>query len=202
MDKTLSEMTIEELWELFPIILAEHNPCWSDWFEEERLFLQSLLPHSACINHIGSTAINHIWAKPIIDILVELQSGNSLPEIKEKLVRNGYLCMYETKDRISLNKGYTEHGFAERVFHIHLRKQGDHDELFFKDYLNSHPVTAKEYESLKFSLWKTYEHDRDGYTNAKTDFIQRITMKAKASMDQQLEIKSYDWKNNVICQIK
>ena len=82
--------------------------------------------------------------------------------------------------RIDLNKGYTENGFAERVFHLHLRYAGDHDELYFLRYLNEHPDTAKAYEALKLSLWKRFEHDRDGYTAAKGDFIRRVTETAKA----------------------
>lgn len=81
-----------------------------------------------------------------------------------------------------LNKGYTPQGFAERVFHIHLRVAGDIDELYFRDYLNAHPEVAKEYERLKLSLWKEYEHDRDGYTAAKSAFVSKYTELAKAEL--------------------
>ncbi len=88
--------------------------------------------------------------------------------------------MYEYDgNRITLNKGYTEQGFAEKVFHLHIRIMGDNDELFFRDYLNEHEEIAKEYEVLKLSLWKEFEHDRDGYTNAKTNFIKKYTNLAK-----------------------
>ena len=93
------------------------------------------------------------------------------------LEKNGYLIMSQSPTRISLNKGYTEAGFAERVFHIHLRTYGDCDEIYFRDYLNTHADIAKQYEALKLDLWKRYEHDRDGYTAAKTDFIKRYTLK-------------------------
>ena len=87
--------------------------------------------------------------------------------------------MSQTSDRISFNKGYTEKGFAERVFHLHLRYIGDNDELYFRDYLTEHTDVAIEYERMKLELWKKYEFDRDGYTNSKTDFIQKYTEKAK-----------------------
>ena len=87
--------------------------------------------------------------------------------------------MSEPSDRISFNKGYTEKGFAERVFHLHLRYAGDNDELYFRDYLMEHADIATEYEKMKLKLWKKYEFDRDTYTNAKTDFIQKYTEKAK-----------------------
>ena len=87
--------------------------------------------------------------------------------------------MSEESERLSFNKGYTENGFAERAFHLHLRKAGDNDELYFRDYLNAHPDMAKEYEKLKLSLWKQYEHNRDGYTERKTAFVKAYTQRAK-----------------------
>lgn len=116
MSKELSEMTIEELWELFPIFLVEHN---------------------------------------------------------------GFTIMHAEMKRISLNKGYTKEDFADKVYRVHLRYVRDNDELYFRDYLNEHPDVAKEYESLKLSLWKKYVHNRDAYTNAKTDFIRHWTHKAR-----------------------
>ena len=87
--------------------------------------------------------------------------------------------MSQGENRRSFNKGYTENGFAEKVFHLHLRMEGDHDELYFRDYLMKHPQTAREYEQLKHSLWKQFEHDRDGYTAAKTGFVRSVTEQAK-----------------------
>ncbi len=181
MDKKLSEMSLEELWELFPIYLTAHQDCWSTWYEEEKNMLQNILHEglNLRINHIGSTAIQGIWAKPIIDILIEVPNDAALKTARKRLTANGYLCMSEKGDRISLNKGYTESGFAERVFHIHLRLWNDHDEIYFRDYLSAHPEIAKEYENLKLALWKRYEHDRDGYTMEKTDFVTRYTRLAK-----------------------
>ncbi len=93
------------------------------------------------------------------------------------------MCMSESAGRLSFNKGYTENGFAERVFHLHLRKASDNDELYFRDYLNAHPDVMKEYEKLKLSLWKQYEHNRDGYTERKTDFVKEYTQKAKEEFE-------------------
>ena len=87
--------------------------------------------------------------------------------------------MSANENRISLNKGYTESGYAEKVFHLHLRLEGDTDEILFRDYLNSHPDVAKEYEQLKLKLWKEYEHNRDAYTEAKTNFVKKYTNLAK-----------------------
>jgi GrpB-like predicted nucleotidyltransferase (UPF0157 family) len=71
MSKPLSEMTLQELWQLFPIQLSEHKEYWKDWYQEEKNFLASFLPKDIQIYHIGSTAISGIWAKPLIDILLE-----------------------------------------------------------------------------------------------------------------------------------
>lgn len=182
MKKSLSEMTLEELWQLFPIILDEPNEHWKAWYIAEKQNLQTLLSSYAHlhIHHIGSTAIINIWAKPIIDILFEIPAQANMQEIKQVLVSNGYICMSEEQDKISFNKGYTVDGFAEKVFHLHLRYEGDCKEVFFKDYLNHNPEIAKQYEQLKLSLWKKYEHDRDGYTDAKTAFINEHTEKALA----------------------
>ena len=171
MSKKLEEMTLDELWELFPIVLTPHDPCWAQWYEEEAALLRLLLPEGVGIHHIGSTAVEGIWAKPIVDILIEMPQEFGLSAAKEVLTANGYICMSEGPSRISLNKGYTERGYAERVFHVHLRNPGDTDEVLFRDYLNTHPDAAKEYEQLKLSLWKQYGRDRDGYTQAKGEFI-------------------------------
>ncbi|MBD5523445.1 MAG: GrpB family protein [Lachnospiraceae bacterium] len=181
MGKKLSEMSLEELWQLFPIILTEHKPYWSEWYAEEAAMLKEVLPVSQVvrISHIGSTAIEGIWAKPIVDILVEITEDSDFQTFKNLLVEAGYLCMSENDQRLSFNKGYTENGFAERVFHLHLRRSGDNDELYFRDYLIAHPDAAKEYEKLKLSLWKPYEHDRDGYTEAKSKLVKEYTSKAK-----------------------
>jgi GrpB-like predicted nucleotidyltransferase (UPF0157 family) len=97
-------MSLEELWQLFPIYLTEHQSCWKEWYKEEEYLLHSILPADqiARISHIGSTAV----------------------EIE-------------------------------------------------------HPAIAKEYEKLKLDLWKQYEHNRDGYTQAKTEFISSYTDLAK-----------------------
>lgn len=180
MGKLLSEMTLEELWELFPIILSEHKDYWNDWYiQEEKRIKDFLLMTNARISHIGSSAIRNIWAKPIVDILVEIPKTVSMEQVKKILIDNGYICMSESNSRKSFNRGYTPTGFAERTFHLHLRYYGDNSELYFRDYLNDNPEVAKEYETLKLFLWKQYERNRDAYTDAKSEFVNDNTKKAK-----------------------
>ncbi len=181
MNKDLSDLTLEELWELFPIILTEPNPKWDEWYDTESKLLQNLLKDIDVIgiSHIGSTSIKNIWAKPIVDILIELKNGTDFDLVHDILLDHGYLCMEKNSTRMDFNKSYTQTGFSERVFHIHISVSGDHDELYFRDYLNEHPLAAKEYEELKLSLWKQFEHNRDAYTAAKTEIVKKYTALAK-----------------------
>ncbi len=172
-------MTQAELWELFPIVLAAYNPDWSEWAKEETLELSALLKdYSPIINHIGSTATPNIHAKPIIDILVELNPETDRPLIKEKMESDGYICMSVSDSRMSFNKGYTPAGYADKVFHVHFHRVGDNDEIRFRDYLIAHPEVAKEYEILKLSLLPKYKNDRDGCTEAKSGFVRQTIKRA------------------------
>lgn len=180
MSHTLKDMTLAELWQLFPIVLTPNRPQWEDWAREEIKSLSALLlVFSPTINHIGSTAIPDIQAKPIIDILVEINPDADRQRIKEKMEAAGYICMSVSDSRMSFNKGYTPGGYADKVFHIHFHRIGDNDEIIFRNYLIAHPEAAKQYEKLKLSLLPKYRHDRDGYTDAKSEFVRKIVGLAK-----------------------
>lgn len=180
MCKELKDMTLAELWELFPIDLSTYNPDWSEWADEEILELSTLLrDYSPIINHIGSTAIPNIQAKPIIDILIEINPDIDWQRVHETMEKSGYICMSVSDTRMSFNKGYTPKGYSDKVFHIHFHRIGDNGEILFRDYLIDHPEAAKEYEILKLSLLPKYKNDRDGYTEAKTEFVKRMTDLAK-----------------------
>jgi len=178
-NRELLKMPLEELWQLFPIELVPHNTLWEKWFQEEKQYLETIINERVTISHIGSTAVPSIWAKPIIDILIECDDKNSLKNISDILDKNQYLCMSRDKDKMVYNKGYTINGFAEKVFHLHIRLRGDNDELYFRDYLVENQDVAKEYEKMKLLLWKKFEYNRDAYTENKTDFVKKYTLKAK-----------------------
>jgi len=180
--RELSELTLEELWELFPIFLVDHNDAWATSYELEKKRVAEIIgAHSGFrLNHIGSTAIKGIKAKPIIDIFLEVEAERFARAISAIKASGQWTAMSESQGRVSFNKGYTRHGFAKRVFHLHVRCRGDCDELYFRDYLQAHREIALAYEALKLSLWKEFEHDRDAYTRAKTDFITRCTALAKS----------------------
>lgn len=183
MKKQLSEMSLEELWNLFPIFLVPHKERWKKQYEEmETMLRETFSQHDIRISHIGSTAIDNIYAKDIVDILMEVDNSTDLRDIAREAENIGFIRMSERKKRISLNYGYTPDGFADKVYHLHLRYKGDNDEIYFRDYLNTHPGIAAEYEKLKLELWKKFEHDRNTYTEAKTSFIKKWTAKAKESI--------------------
>ncbi len=175
MSKPLSEMSLEELWELFPIILKPHNPKYKAWYETERQGILRQVPTGgiARISHIGSTSVNGLVAKPTVDILLEIVDGCDYSLLTDNLNASGWSLMLEEDKPFKLEfcKGYTPEGFAEKVFHLHVRFADDWDELYFRDYLAVHPEVAAAYGELKQRLLKPYKHDRDGYTNAKSDFI-------------------------------
>lgn len=89
---------------------------------------------------------------------------------------------YQPRLRISFNKGYTEQGFAEQVYHLHVREAGDCDELYFRDYLLEHPDIAGQYAILKQKLKEKFEHNRDAYTQAKTEFVNKYTCMARKEL--------------------
>lgn len=181
MKKELSEMSLEELWELFPIFLVASNDKWKLYYDEIELFLKRALAECPVerISHIGSTAVSGIWAKDIIDVLIEVSKGSDIENTAKVIEENGFIRMSEKEGRISFNHGYTKDGFADKVFHVHLRYAGDNDELYFRDYLNENVQVAREYEAMKLQLWKQFEHNRDAYTDAKTEFIRKWTSEAK-----------------------
>lgn len=134
---------------------------------------------------IGSTAVKGLIVKPTVDILLEVDDKTDPETLLAMLKEAGWTlmsCRREPDFRLSLNKGYTPQGFAERVFHLHVRFLGDWDELYFRDYLIKHPDVAKEYGMLKQKLIKQYEHDLDGYTRAKTEFVEKWSRIAKKEL--------------------
>ena len=184
--KPLSEMTLEELWQLFPIILSSHNPDWKNYYEEEKTLLEKSFGNLLVrIEHIGSTAVEGLIAKPTVDILLEADPSASPERIRQTAERCGYTVMSEKtvpEYRLDLCKGYTPQGFADKVFHLHIRHPGDWDEIVFRDFLRRNPVKAQEYARLKTDLQKRFEHDRDAYTEAKGDFIRACVKEARSRM--------------------
>ena len=173
-------MTKKQIKWLFPIILEAHNPEWKAYYSQERDFLQSIFEDSIVrISHIGSTAVAGLIAKPTVDILLEVAENTDMQAITRRMLDAGYNVNSPKSDIIMYIKGYTPRGVEGQTVHIHVRRSADWGELYFRDYLICHPDVARAYESLKVELKEKYMHDRDGYTEAKGEFVQKYTELAR-----------------------
>jgi GrpB-like predicted nucleotidyltransferase (UPF0157 family) len=186
-----SGVTPEMRAKLFPIILVEHNPQWFNNYLIEKAFIERILgkENIVRISHYGSTSVPGLIAKPTIDILLEIAESVDIAKFIEDMLDNE--CVYEKQPNnppphIVFYRGYTPEGFKGQTVHIHVRYAGNWDELYFRDYLLAHPETAAEYGALKQKLKNDYEYDRDGYTEAKGEFIRRITDKARSEKYYQI----------------
>lgn len=185
MNKPLGEMTNEELWMLFPIVLTEYNLDWPLWYEKEKQVIADALGENNIvrIHHYGSTSVPGLTAKPTVDILLEICKGTDIEVLISALEQTGYITSPQPDNpppHLLFMKGYTPAGFAEKVFHLHVRFPGDWKELYFRDWLREHLETANEYAMLKLSFADQFRHNRDGYTEAKGAFISAVTEKARA----------------------
>ena len=156
-----------------PVRLVASDPDWPARFESERALLEAAIGDSAVggIHHVGSTAVPGLEAKPIIDILVGVSDLESSRSCFEPLAELEYLYAPYLADQM--------HWFCKpdprrRTHHLHLVPAGSlrfRDEIAFRDLLRSDQATAAEYLALKRRLAAEFEHDRDGYTDAKAEFI-------------------------------
>jgi GrpB-like predicted nucleotidyltransferase (UPF0157 family) len=151
------------------------NPRWPARFERERVFLERAIGPwvAAGIHHVGSTAVPGLDAKPIIDILVGVESLPVSRACFEPLAGLDYLyAPYRSEEM----HWFCKPDPSRRTHHLHLVPVGSaryRDELAFRDHLRSSPGAARAYAELKHRLAADFEYDREGYTDAKADFIVR-----------------------------
>lgn len=180
-----NNLTAEELGKLFPIKLVDHNPVWKEkYLEEKQNILQASENGSVLqIEHIGSTAVPGICAKPIIDILIEIRDETDLYSFINNLQKIKYQYIPKPENpppHMMFAKGYSRTITSEQTFHIHVRYSGDWDEIVFRDYLITNNKTAVEYSILKMKLAIKYKHDREKYTDGKTVFIKQVIKRARS----------------------
>lgn len=178
-NKSLNEMTTGELGRLFPIIITDYSDKWADLYRAEVELIKGLFVQTEIvkIDHIGSTAIPGLKAKPTIDILLQVSEQIEIQNLKRKFKVLGYLINDRPENpapHLTFVKGYTKQGFEGQAYHVHIRYQGDWDEIRFRDYLIRNKKIAKEYETLKLELAKKYPNDREAYTDSKTEWIEKI----------------------------
>lgn len=175
----LHKMTPKELGELFPIIIQDYTEKWNELYQTEKeLIIDSFTKSEILsIEHIGSTAIPGLKAKPTIDILMQVSERIYTKKLEDVFKHLGYQLIKQPENpppHMNFVKGYTNHGFKGQAYHVHIRYEGDWDEIRFRDYLLSNREIAKDYEALKLQLADKHKIDREAYTDSKTDFIEKI----------------------------
>lgn len=169
--------------------LVHYSPKWSSSFEGEAKKLKKIFGRDCIdIQHVGSTAISKILAKPIIDIALIASSLKKANSYIKKMEREGYeLKKNDTrKDRLFLTKGPEN----KRTHYLHIGEIGSgyaEDTILFRDYLLDHKNAAMKYSGLKEKLAKKYQDNREIYTAKKTEFIEEIVEKAKKSLIKYLK---------------
>lgn len=163
------------------VILNEFNAEWERQFEyEKNLIIAAIGNQIDGIEHIGSTSIRGLKAKPIIDIMVGVKNLESTSAFVQPLseVEYEYVPKPEVTDRIFFRKGLWGNGTCHlHICEIHSTEWIE--KTVFRDYLRKHPESAEEYALLKSELAIKYKYDRPAYTQQKEPFIKDIIKKAR-----------------------
>lgn len=171
------------------IELVPSDPTWPGLFEEEKVRLFSCLTEGLVvrIEHFGSTAIPGIWAKPVVDMLVEVSDLDRAREEAMPIMEGlGYDAFWRPQPAGATPPHYPwfirRGPNGERTHHIHMTVTDSTlwAGLVFRDYLREHPDAAAEYERLKRRLIADHPGDRVAYTRGKTEFVRDIAARAAA----------------------
>jgi GrpB-like predicted nucleotidyltransferase (UPF0157 family) len=160
-----------------PVEIVPYDPSWPIQFVEETAVLrQALAPWLVgAIEHIGSTAIPGLAAKPVIDIMAPVQT---LDESRQAIAAATEVGYCYAPYRADLEHWFCKPSFSFRTHHLHLIPVGTPQwrrPIAFRDYLRAHADVAAEYEALKRHLAQVHRFDRETYTLAKRPFIDLIT---------------------------
>lgn len=164
-----------------PVVIVSYDPRWPGLFEDEEALISNLIGVRANIEHIGSTAVPGLGAKPIIDIMIGVDGLPLADNCIEPLENIGYRYVPEFEESIPERRFLWKGTPAKRTHHVHMvEKKSDFwkRHLLFRDFLRTHPAEVKYYCTLKTELAETYGIDRDGYNDAKSSFIESIVKKA------------------------
>jgi GrpB-like predicted nucleotidyltransferase (UPF0157 family) len=159
-----------------PVRIVPYDASWPARFEAEKTLLRGAIGGSVTggIHHVGSTSVPGLAAKPVIDILVGVEDLPSSRDCFPELARLGYqYAPYRAEEMHWFCKPNPSH----RTHHLHLVPPGSpryRSELAFREILRSRSDFADEYAALKRALADQYEHDREGYTEAKAAFVEKL----------------------------
>ena len=172
------------------VAIVPYDPQWAASFRREEQHLLACLPGDLVrrIEHFGSTAVPGLWAKPIIDMLVEVVDlGDTRKRIVPILEAQRYEYFWRPTSGDDTPPFYAwfikrDAVAGCRTHHIHMveKKYREHwDRLLFRDYLIAQPEVARRYQALKLDLASRYAEDRLAYTRGKTAFIEAVTADAR-----------------------
>ncbi|MEM8613047.1 MAG: GrpB family protein [Cyanobacteria bacterium P01_H01_bin.105] len=159
-----------------PVELSSYDPEWPAKFEAEKACLKSVIGQwlQGSIEHVGSTAVLGLVAKPVIDIMVGVKSLDASRPAIDVLRLQGYQYFPYKPD---VMHWFCKPSDAFRTHHLHLIPHEStlwQERIRFRDLLRSNQVLASEYATLKQKLATRYQYDREAYTQAKWPFIQRV----------------------------
>lgn len=161
--------------------VVPHNPRWREAFEAEaKQVADALGENVVAVHHVGSTAIPDIYAKPVIDLLVEVRDIDEVDGRSPSMESLGYEVMgeYGIRGRRYFRKDDRE---GIRTHHIHAFEAGSAEvvrHLAFRDYMIAHPADAQRYSELKRKLADEHPQSMDGYIDGKDGFIKEIDRRA------------------------
>jgi GrpB-like predicted nucleotidyltransferase (UPF0157 family) len=162
-----------------PIEVLPYDDQWRTWFAEVSVRLRHALGDVALrIDHIGSTSVPGLAAKPVLDIQISVADLDPSDPFRIPLTGLGYVFHTDNTD---LAKRYFREPPGTRRTHIHVRRAGSFQEqtnLLFRDYLRTHPDAAAEYAALKHKLADQFRDDRIAYTESKGDFVWSVLRRA------------------------
>jgi GrpB-like predicted nucleotidyltransferase (UPF0157 family) len=166
-----------------PVILLPYDPAWPDVFERERRLLAEVFRDTdATIEHVGSTAIPGLGAKPVIDIMVGLPHLREAETRIEELERLGYEYVPQHEARLPDRRYFRKALNGGQPYHLHaVVRNGTFwcRLLIFRDHLRRHPDVAADYLALKRRLAGAYGADRLGYAEAKDSFVAAVVAAAE-----------------------
>ncbi|WP_435196534.1 GrpB family protein [Natronomonas sp. EA1] len=157
------------------VSLREYDPAWPKLFEAERDRLREWLPDAVAIEHVGSTAVPGLAAKPVLDITVALPSLAHARAHRARLEAEGY--EYRPNDPVIDRAFYAKGPRDCRTHYLSLTAFGSdtwRDQLEFRDALRGSEELRAEYEALKRRLASAHAGERGRYTREKADFIERV----------------------------
>lgn len=162
-----------------PIVISAWSSGWASKFRSKAEVLRNELgPLAMRIDHIGSTAIHGLAAKPIIDIQVTVETFDPMDALIAPLKRCGYTWRSTNPE---LTKRYFREIRGNERTHIHVRRSGSWHEqwaLLFRDYMREHVDEHAPYVALKSALAELHRTDRAAYTEGKDDFFWNVIRRA------------------------